>query len=50
MRRFFDTLLVIVLVSVSMLCTVIAVLFPARGVRLLFRRLAELFNRLANKV
>ena len=50
MRRFFEIVLVMVLVTISTIFLVIAVIFPAPGVRRVFRRLAETFSELAKRV
>ena len=50
MRRFFEIVAVIVLAVISSLLAVVAVLFPAPGVRALAKRLAIRLSRMARNI
>jgi hypothetical protein len=50
MRRFLEIVLVILLVTASTFFMIIALFFPARGVRLISKRLAQKFSDLARQI
>ena len=50
MRRFFEVIAVVILATLSSIFAVLAVLFPAPGVRLLFKKLAISLSNAAKRV
>jgi hypothetical protein len=50
MRRFFEMAAVIVLVTLSTIFMIIALFFPARGVRLVTKRIAQSLGNAATRI